>query len=137
DPTAGEPSTAAPDRLPEAAPQTPTTFGATGRSPEHDGLKRETELVDAARSALARNQPATAIALLDRYRAEFPKGRLVAAAGLVQAESLFASGRAAEAVRVARAHLQINPHGQFADKLAAVIARAEGQSKESPKATSP
>jgi hypothetical protein len=92
---------------------------------EPDGLRRETELLDGARSALLHGQPTAALGMVSQYRQEFPKGRLGAAAGLVEAQALLAAGQPQRAADRARQLLATNRSGPFADKLRAIIAQVD------------
>jgi hypothetical protein len=92
---------------------------------EPDGLRRETELLDGARSALLHGQPTAALGMVSQYRQEFPKGRLGAAAGLVEAQALLAAGQPQRAAERAHQLLAANRSGPFADKLRAIIAQVE------------
>jgi hypothetical protein len=97
----------------------------TEAAAEPDGLRRETELIDGARSALLHGQPTAALGIVSQYRQEFPKGRLGAAAGLVEAQALLAAGQPQRAADRARQLLATNRSGPFADKLRAIIAQVE------------
>jgi hypothetical protein len=115
----------------QAAPEsTPRSHAAHASKTEPaveqpDGLRRETELLDGARSALLRGQPTAALGIVGQYRQEFPKGRLGAAAGLVEAQALLAAGQPQRAADRARQLLATNRSGPFADKLRAIIAQVE------------
>lgn len=68
-------------------------------SPVPDPLAQETSLLAQALSALRRNgDAARALALLDGYRARFPRGSLVLEADGVRADALLALDRRAEAL---------------------------------------
>jgi len=92
---------------------------------EPDGLRRETELIESARAAVLRGQPAAALAQVSQYRQEFPKGRLGSAAGMVEVQALMAAGQPQRAADRARELLRTNRSGPFADKLRAIIAQVE------------
>jgi len=108
-----------------AAPHAAAKSEPVATTAEPDGLRRETELLDGARSALLHGQPSAALGLVSQYRQEFPKGRLGSAAGLVEAQALLAAGQPQRAADRARELLRTNRSGPFADKLRAIIAQVE------------
>ena len=79
--------------LPNAGPQP-----STG-----DTLGAELARIDGARRRQASGDPRGAIAELDAYQREFPRGRFASEAALVRAESLVALGDCAAALRLAPA----------------------------------
>ena len=106
----------------ESAPPmpTPTPMEATSTqvppvsARSSAGLGRELGALDAARGALARGQPARALARLDAYAATFPRPRLGLEAEILRIDALARSGRAAEARGHAKAFLREHPHSVLA-----------------------
>jgi hypothetical protein len=79
-----------------AVPIQPTRAVPPSRDASLDPLLRETELIAAARSALAA-APAAALARLDEHRGEFPDGQLAPERELLAVDALCRSNRISEA----------------------------------------
>jgi hypothetical protein len=60
-------------------------------------LSQERELVDAARTALARGLPADALAAADRHARDFPRGQLAEEREVLAITALVSLGKNAEA----------------------------------------
>jgi hypothetical protein len=106
-PLATAPAVAAPGIAPTAS------FGA----PEQDALAREVELLDRARQALGGGDANGALASLDRFAREFPRGRLSAEAFVVRLQALTRAGRTAEARALAERHLAAHPTSPHAQRI--------------------
>ncbi len=89
--------------------------------PAADSLEREIELLDQARGAVRRNAPDAALAKLDQFAREFPRGRLASEAFVVRLEALVRAGRAAEARAIAGAHLARNPSSPHAARIRRIV----------------
>jgi hypothetical protein len=92
--------------------------------PAADSLEREIELLDQARSAVRANAPVDALAKLDRFAREFPRGRLASEAFVVRLEALVRANRAAEARALAGAHLTRNPSSPHATRIRRIVGAA-------------
>lgn len=89
--------------------------------PAADALEREIELLDQARGALRTNAPADALAKLDRFAREFPRGRLASEAFVVRLEALMRARRVAEARALAGEHLARNPSSPHAPRIRRIV----------------
>jgi hypothetical protein len=112
------------------APQTPPTAesavpaaprvapSSAGLRPTPPGdLQAELTALDAASNAVARGDAPGALALLDAYVRDFPRGSLGAEATVLRAEALERAGRHAEAVQLARAFVKRSPKSPLADRM--------------------
>ncbi len=113
-PVAEEPEQAEPEKEPVQAPRQRVVTKA-------DTLALELEAIDAARRALARGDHASAIRLLDRYAARFPKPRLGAEATVLRIETLAARGDKKAAARLGKAFLTRDPNGPYARRVRSLI----------------
>jgi hypothetical protein len=86
-------------------------------APTEDSLEREIQLLDSARHALQSNAPATALAELDRYARDFPRGRLSVEAFVVRLDALGRAGRGTEARTLAERYLSAHPTSPHADRI--------------------
>jgi hypothetical protein len=84
-------------------------------------LKDETALLDVARRALASGNPPGALAALDRYAREHPRGMLSEEATLLRIESLDQSGNRAAATQLARQFLASHPGSPHAKRLGTLL----------------
>jgi outer membrane protein assembly factor BamD (BamD/ComL family) len=80
-------------------------------------LRAELAALDAVSGALNRGEAARAIALLDAYRHDYPRGILTPEAMVLKAEALDGAGRHGEAVEQARAFLKRHPASPLADRM--------------------
>jgi hypothetical protein len=109
------PSPAAP-----AAAALPRRAPAQGSSPsavQSADLRAELAALDAVSASLSRGEPARAMALVDAYWRNYPRGNLTLEATVLQAEALDRAGRRAEAVEQARAFLKRYPTSPLADRM--------------------
>lgn len=86
-----------------------------------DTLAREIELLDGARGALRRGAPNEALATLDRFAKEFPRGRLSTEALVVRIDALVRAGRSAEARALGERFLSQNPSSTHAPRIKQLI----------------
>ena len=95
--------------------------GAPPRLPRpvssNDPLARELKALELAHRALAAHDPRSALALLDRYRAQFPGGSLSSEATVLRAQALLESGDRAGAQAVADAYVSAHPDSPYAKRL--------------------
>ena len=99
------------------APVTPARRTATGVSSAAGDptlLTRELGALDAVRAALARRQAPRALALLDTYGRDYPKGRLAIEAEILRIDGLAQVGRTTEARERALVFLDRHPHSVLA-----------------------
>ncbi|WP_437279569.1 tetratricopeptide repeat protein [Sorangium sp. So ce375] len=135
------PRAAAPERAPAEAPQAPVApapepkalppepplDASTGEEPtrrpsgpkptETDLLRAESALLTEARAALRSGDAAAAAAILDRLRAQFPKGVLRQEREVLAIDVLAARGNAQEAKRRAQAFVKQYPKSPHSAKL--------------------
>ena len=93
-----------------------TAESGTPTKPRADFLDSEVSLLDAARTALKRNDPNAALLQLNRH-AQLAGATLGAEATLLRVQALVLSGRSAEARDVARAALNGKNGGPYAERL--------------------
>ncbi|WP_437337482.1 hypothetical protein [Sorangium sp. So ce394] len=110
------PGPAAPGRaaLAKAAPA-----ASSPRAPERNTstLASELALLDTARRALRRGDPAAALALLDRHAREFAGAQLADEAAAIRVEALASQGDRAGARAAARRFLEAHPGSPHADRV--------------------
>jgi hypothetical protein len=107
--------TAQPASGPALAPSADT---AKGTAPGPGALRDEITLIDGARSALAAGSPTRALALLERYRAQHPRGMLRPEALAMRIEAIDRSGDHTRARALARAFLAEYPNSPLAQRVA-------------------
>lgn len=78
--------------------------------PSSSALRDETAALDAARSRLANNDPAGALASVSAYFRSFPHGRLQPEAEVLRIDALAKAGHTASAQRHAREFLKRHPN---------------------------
>jgi outer membrane protein assembly factor BamD (BamD/ComL family) len=84
-------------------------------------LSRELKTLELAHQALAAHNPRTALGVLDRYRAQFPEGRLASEAVLLRVQALVAIGDRAGAQALADAYAAANPGTPYARRLKEIV----------------
>ena len=92
-----------------------------------DSLPRELEMIDDARSALARGDASQALSLLDAYAARFPKPHLRAESAVLRIEALVARGQGDAATRLGKEFLKREPNGPYARRVRSLLERAGGR----------
>jgi hypothetical protein len=141
DPQAGDNAPAAPGarqqpgglRRPALAPQLDDPVSTEGREPmpaNEATLADEVRMLEAARSEISRRRAGAAIEILDRYRRDFPDGRLALEADVLRIESLFRSGKASAAVGLADKFLAANPTSPLASRVRTMVRDAQGAAGE-------
>lgn len=85
-------------------------------------LAPEIAMIDAARRAVASNDPNDALAVLDRYANEFPRGRFVPEATYLRIQALVQRGDRAAAAALGRRYLASMPDGPHAKQVRAMLA---------------
>ena len=103
---------------PTAAP--PPSLAREREAPRTD-LRRERELVDAARAALARGNASEALGLLERHAATFPAGQLAEERDVLRVQSLVAAGRRGDAEAHANAFKRAHPNSPFLPAVDAAL----------------
>jgi hypothetical protein len=114
-----------------AAPASAAPAANSPRAPERRAptLASELALLDTARRALRRGDPAAALALLDRHAREFASAQLADEAAVIRVEALASQGNRAGAHAAARRFLEAHPGSPHADRIesaAGIDARGEG-----------
>jgi hypothetical protein len=82
--------------------------------PVEDPLAREVQVLDEARQALLAGAPQQALATLDRFARQFPRGKLASEAFVMRLDALVRAGRKGEARTLAERHLSANPKSPHA-----------------------
>jgi hypothetical protein len=112
-----------------AAQPPPQPFEVPPRSIAAGGvassLTEEVGLLDRARDALVRGDPAHAIFILDSYERTNVGTRLAAEAALLRIEALVQRGALAKAAPLAREFLRAHPETPVADRMRSIIQAAE------------
>jgi hypothetical protein len=112
-PSAAPSAVSAPPSGDRASPVRPLSSSAA--------LSRELEALDLAHRALAAHNPRTALGVLDRYRAQFPDGRLQSEAVLLRVQSLVALGDRAGAQALADSYAVANPGSPYSRRLREIV----------------
>jgi outer membrane protein assembly factor BamD (BamD/ComL family) len=86
-------------------------------------LAQEVAVLDEARRAVAGARGAEAMAVLDRYQRDFPRGRLGHEAALVRMQALIQQGNHAAAAQLAEQFLKANPNSPLAPRVRALTNR--------------
>ncbi|AUX28729.1 MULTISPECIES: hypothetical protein [Sorangium] len=124
---------AADEGPPLAAPAAPAPAAPAANSPRAPEkraptLASELALLDTARRALRRGDPAAALALLDRHAREFAGAQLTDEAAVIRVEALASQGDRAGAHAAARRFLEAHPgspHAKRIESAAGIDARDE------------
>jgi hypothetical protein len=112
-----EPPEAAPSS-PVEAPRKRAESGSIGGAPS---IAREIRTLDQVRGLLAKGEGRRALAELDRYRAEAPRGALGQEATLLRIEALVAAGDKQAARRLAQRFLSEHPGTPHENRVRALI----------------
>ncbi|WP_437896856.1 hypothetical protein [Sorangium sp. So ce124] len=110
------------------APAAAAASGPRARERNAPTLAAELALLDTARRALRRGDPAVALALLARHAREFPSAQLSDEAAAIRVEALARKGDRAGAHAAARRFLEAHPGSPHADRVesAAGLGVSEG-----------
>ena len=98
------------------------SVGLASSTPGGQSFERELQLLRSARRALDADSPVQALALLDRYAAEFPRGSLKPEYEAARVLALCAAGRIAAARQARDQFLKDQPGSPLADGLRASCA---------------
>ncbi len=110
-----------PDSLPSASAPPAKAGAATGAVSSTDTLAREIARVEAARTALERNEAARAMELLDAYEREFSRGAFAVEVSVLRIEALAQVGKTDEARRLGARFLAEHRQGAFARRVATTL----------------
>lgn len=88
-------------------------------------LRRELELVEAARRALRGGNGSACLSSVDRYEQEFPSGQFSQEGQVMRIEALALIGSREKAGGLAHAFLADNPTSPYAERVRSVLARVE------------
>ncbi len=116
------PKAAVPSNRPRARAQVPQEPPPVASA---SSLRRELELVTAARQALRGGDGSACLASVDRYEQEFPSGQFSHEGHVMRIEALALLGNRDKAGNLARAFLETNPKSPYADRVRSVLARVE------------
>ncbi|AKV04287.1 hypothetical protein AKJ09_10950 [Labilithrix luteola] len=113
------------DDLPSAAPPAPAVSvrSSPSAAPAASTFHEELALVEGARAALTRGDGQSALAILDRYDANFPSGALASEAAIARIEALARLGRADAARDAAQRFLAHNAASPYAARVRAILDR--------------
>jgi TolA-binding protein len=84
-------------------------------------LAEEVDAMERARGAVARGQAAEAMAALDRYDREFPRGRMGHEAAYLRMQALILQGNRAAAQQMAESFLRANPQSPLSPRVRALL----------------
>lgn len=96
---------------------------ARSKAKVSDSLAKELSLIDSARAALLRGEPAVALRTLSTYRSQFPRGALQAEATVQRVEALIATGDRASAATIGGAFLKRYPDSPYSRRIASLLGR--------------
>jgi hypothetical protein len=113
--TSPEPASAAFAPLDEPAPIAAQPASSLGD---------ETKALDRVRESLAAARPVRALAEIDRYRAQWPRGALAAEAALLRVDALLRSGNRAAAEAEANGLITRAPQSRYATRARALLGDA-------------
>lgn len=105
----------------EAAADSAKGVRARTKASESDSLARELSLIDNARAALLRGEPAVALRTLQTYRSQFPRGALQAEATVQRVEALMAIGDRASASTIGGAFLKRHPDSPYSRRISSLL----------------
>jgi len=119
------------DDLPSAsaaASSAPAPVVAAARTPSRPAanVADELALIEAARGALAADQPAAAYSHIQRYRASFPTPHFVNEADALEVQALAALGRNDEARTKAELFLEAHPRSPYTQRVRAAAGLPSG-----------
>ena len=118
------PSTSVPvlvHRVPPAEGAPSTVPGGAARASVGASAAVELTMLDEARSAIARGDPARALSTLDEYAGWFPHGALAPEASVLRIEALVAAGDRPAAMRAAQSFLQANPTSPYVQRIESLL----------------
>ena len=108
-----------PQRAP--APARSDSDPRSSSAPEAKSIAGEIAALDRARRGLSRGDTLSALAELDRYANEHPRGVLRQEAQLLRVEALWAAGRRAQARALARGFARAHPGSPHLERIRALI----------------
>jgi hypothetical protein len=117
---------------PAAAPAGDEAETAVGRTEAPSGetaLAEEVRLLEAARSEIAAGRAGAGLDALDRYRRDYPDGRLALEADVLRIEALFRAGRAATAIGLANKFLAAHSNSPLANRVRALLRDPPGAAR--------
>jgi TolA-binding protein len=115
------PDTAVNPTVVEVEVATASAKGSRSRAKASDSLAKELSLVDSARAALLRGEPAVALRTLSTYRSQFPRGALQAEATVQRVEALIAIGDRSSASTIGGAFLKRYPESPYSRRIASLL----------------
>jgi TolA-binding protein len=118
-PASSQTAVATPSLSASAAPARATSSSGPRPAPRRapGDLQAELAALDGASKALHQGDAPGALALLDAYGRDFPRGSLAMEATVLRAEALEAAGRHEEAVALARAFVRDHPKSPLVDRM--------------------
>jgi hypothetical protein len=109
----GEPAARLPEREVAHAPPSPPRHAQTPAG----ALSLEVAVLERAKGALAAGDPDAALRMLDRYRAQFPRGELSSEETVLRVEALLAKGEASKARALAAEYSAAHPESPYARRV--------------------
>jgi TolA-binding protein len=95
------------------------------KAADSDSLAKELSLIDSARAALLRGEPAAALRILNTYRSQFPRGALQAEATVQRVEALIATGDRASASKIGGGFLKRHPESPYSRRILSLLGGRE------------
>jgi hypothetical protein len=111
-------------RVAAAAGDDPVTSGAPWTAmpgPRVSTVRAELATLDAARGAIAADEPARALSILEAYSARFPGGAMAPEAAVLRVEGLLKAGDRSAARRFADAFLATDPDSVYVERLQSML----------------
>lgn len=129
EPAAAEPSipVMAASALPSAGPSPRSSSNSSSSAAESkDSFREQLAIVESARHSLSEKRTDECLETLRRYDAKYPSGLFTTEVQVVRVEALLASGQSEKAFALARKVIAENPRGPYADRLRALLPKADG-----------
>jgi hypothetical protein len=123
EPTAALGARSNPEAVPRALSPQPLALPLQAKSDEPK-LAEEVAALDRARQMVSL-RPAQAIALLDAYDRDFPRGDLAPEALVLRVDALVRSGQTAAAAAIGGAYLSAHPRSPHADRIRTMLGQKD------------
>jgi len=118
-----EPTALSPEILPLVSASTVRTAPSSGPESRDQSLRAERELLDVARTAVARGDGKSALSVLQQHANRFPKGRLAEEREALRIQALLLAGRGEEAKARASEFEQEHPDSLMLPGIAPALSR--------------
>lgn len=91
-----------------------------------DSFREQLAIVESARHSLSEKKTDECLETLRRYDTKYPSGLFTTEVQVVRVEALLAAGQSEKAFALARKVIAENPRGPYADRLRALLPKADG-----------